>query len=34
MKVVRNGEVNLLLKEKFKWLSVYDKFGKICLKLK
>jgi hypothetical protein len=33
MKVMRNGEVNLLLKGNFKRLSVCDEFSKIRLKL-
>jgi hypothetical protein len=33
MKVMRNGEVNLLFKEKFKRLSEYDEFGEIRLVL-
>jgi hypothetical protein len=33
MKAMRNGEVNLLLKENFKRLCVRDEFGKIRLEL-
>jgi hypothetical protein len=33
-RVAWNGEVSLLLKGNFKWLSVRGKFGEICSKVK
>ena len=33
MKVVDNGEIDLIDKENFKWTIEYDKFDKIILKM-